>query len=192
MPAQETPGASHESHPDVPFGTLTGSHWIESLNDGTRVLIRPLREEDRERNQAFIERLSPEARRFRFMGTFKHASPALLDQLMDVDNTQQVALIALVHDDGELRGVGVSRYAATTQDKQCECAVTVADDWRHRGLGTLLMRHLISQARQNGFRQMISIDAASNKPMRDLGSHLGFRSHHDPQDATQVIHTLDL
>lgn len=177
---------------DVPFGALAGTHWIESLNDGTRVLIRPLREEDRAREQAFIERLSPQSRRFRFMDTFKHASPALLDQLMDVDNLQKVAFVALVHDNGELREVGVSRYSATERDGQCECAVSVADDWRDRGLDALLMRHLISQARKNGFRQMVSLDATDNEPMRDLLSQLGFHGQHDPQDATQVIHTLDL
>ena len=177
---------------DVPFGTLQGTHWIESLNDGTRVLIRPLREEDRGREKIFIERLSLESRRFRFMDTFKKASPALLDQLMDVDNVQQVALIALAHDDGELREVGISRYGATGKNKQCECAVTVADDWRQRGLGVLLMRHLTGQARQNGLRQMISFDAADNEPMNELARYLGFHSQRDPEEPTQVIHTLDL
>jgi GNAT superfamily N-acetyltransferase len=192
MSANKSSPTDHGHSVDAPFGALEGTHWIEALNDGSRVLIRPLRKEDREREQTFIERLSPESRRFRFMDTFKNASPALLDQLMDVDNQQQAALVALAHDDGELREVGISRYGATARDKQCECAVAVADDWCDRGLGVLLMRHLISQARKNGFRQMISLDAADNEPMRDLARHLGFRSHHDPQDSTQVIHTLDL
>ena len=186
--SQNDQGVSSE----VPFGALTGTHWIESLNDGTRVLLRPLREEDRGREKIFIERLSLESRRFRFMDSFKKASPALLDQLLNVDNVQQVALIALAHDDGELREVGISRYGTTGKDKQCECAVTVADDWRHRGLGVLLMRHLISQARQNGFRQMVSFDAADNEPMNELANYLGFRSRRDPEESTQVIHTLDL
>jgi GNAT superfamily N-acetyltransferase len=192
MPTQETTPNGNDSGPDASFGTLTGTHWIESLNEGSRVLIRPMREEDRKREQIFIDRLSLESRRFRFMDTFKKASPALLDQLMDVDNRQQAALIALAHDDGELREVGISRYGATTRDGQCEFAVTVADDWRQRGLGVLLMQHLIALARQNGFRQMVSFDAADNEPMNDMARYLNFRSHHDPQDSTQVIHTLDL
>lgn len=185
----------HDNHgvsADVPFGTLTGTHWIDSLNDGTRVLIRLLREEDRAREQAFIERLSPQSRRFRFMDTFRHASPELLDQLMDVDNLQKVAFVALAHDNGELREVGVSRYSATEHVGQCECAVTIADDWRDRGLDTVLMRHLIGQARKNGFRQMISLDATDNEATRDLLCQLGFHGHHDPHDSTQVLHTLDL
>lgn len=184
------------AHPDAsataPFGALEGTHWIESLNDGAAVLIRPLREDDRAREEAFIKRLSPQTRRHRFMDTFKEASPALVDQLMQVDHQQQEAFVALAHDNGELREVGISRYSATGKDKQCECAVTVADDWQKRGLGVLLMRHLINQARKNGYRQLISLDAADNKSMHELASYLGFHCDRDPQDATQVVHTLDL
>jgi len=171
---------------------LVGEHWIETLNDGSHVLVRPIMAEDRERETEFIERLSPESRHFRFLGEMREASPALLDQLVNVDHQKDMAFVALVHDTGVLREVGVSRYSTSGDDKHCECAVTVADDWRHRGLAVVLMRHLIDVARRNGFRQMFSIDASSNEPMRELANYLGFERKRDPQDATQVIHTLGL
>ena len=177
---------------DAPFGALEGTHWIEALNDGTRVLVRPLRADDRQREETFIRRLSPESRRQRFMDSFKQASPALIDQMMDVDNVRHMAFVALAHDNGELREVGVSRYCETALEGQCESAVVVADDWRKRGLAVLLMRHLIDQARKNGFRQMISLDAADNEAMQELASYLGFHSRRDPDDAHQIIHTRDL
>lgn len=179
-----------------PFSTfpeaITGDHWIDSLRDGTPVLIRPLREVDRERELAFINGLSHRARRMRFLGDFKQVSAAQIDQLMNVDYQKRTAFIALVHDNGVLREIGVSRYSATSDDKCCECAVTVADDWQQKGLGALLMRHLIDVARRNGFKRILSLDAVSNHDMRDLASYLGFRCALDPADATQVIHTLDL
>ena len=171
---------------------LDGDHWIEKLSDGSRVLLRPIRPEDRERERKFIERLSSEARHFRFLGEIREASPALLDQLVNVDYHNSTAFVALVHDNGTLREVGVSRYSASGDDKHCECAVTVSDDWQHRGLGVALMRHLIDLARRNGFRQMFSMDASANESMRELAKYLGFRCTRDPGDATQVIHTLDL
>ncbi len=192
MSADKSAQSDHGVSAEAPFGALEGTHWIESLNDGSRVLVRPLRQDDRQREEAFINRLSPESRRHRFMDTFKQASPALLDQMMDVDNFEHMAFIALAHDNGELREVGISRYCATGHDKQCECAVTVADDWRQRGLAVVLMQHLIEQARKNGFRQMISLDAAENQEMHDLAKYLGFQTQRDPQDGNQVIHTRDL
>ena len=92
---------------------------------------------------------------------------------------------------GKLIEIGISRYAGTGE-YQCECAVTVADEWRHLGLGTLLMEQLIKAARHNGFRQMYSVDAASNALMRDLAKSLGFETHNDPDDPHQVIHRLHL
>jgi GNAT superfamily N-acetyltransferase len=171
---------------------LSGTHWIESLADGTPVLIRPLRPQDREREEDFLRRLSPDSRRFRFLGGFKEAGPDLVNQLMDVDYDQRMAFVALAHDNGKLREVGVSRYSATSEQGHCECAVTVADDWRQRGLGVLLMRHLIDLARRNGFKVMTSLDAADNEAMRDLANYLGFHRRLDPDDSSQVIHTLDL
>ena len=192
MPNTTHPQNGADDASAIHFEKLDGTHWIESLSDGTRVLIRPLRQEDREREEDFIHRLSPESRRFRFMGGFKEASPELIDQLMDVDYDQRMAFVALAHDNGKLREVGVSRYSATDEHGHCECAVTVADDWRERGLGVLLMRHLIDLARRNGYKEMISLDAAGNEGMRDLASYLGFRRRLDPGDSTQVFHTLEL
>ncbi|MEO9215094.1 MAG: GNAT family N-acetyltransferase [Rhodanobacter sp.] len=167
-------------------------HWIDTLSDGTRVLVRPIRVEDRQLETDFIMRLSSESRRYRFLGDFKQPSKALLDQLVDVDDPQKAAFIALIHDDGHLREIGVSRFAAEPDGRSCECAITVSDDWNHRGLGVTLMKHLISVAREKGFAQLFSIDSAGNLPMRALAKHLGFIHHGVLDDATMVRYELDL
>lgn len=156
----------HNDRAAAAYAAVSGQYWIEALRDGRHVLIRPLTEKDREREYAFIKQLSPESRHMRFLAQVNEPGTAMLDQLMDVDGKKRLAYIALVHDNGKLIEIGVSRYAATA-DNECECAVTVADEYQHLGLGTTLMEHLIKAARKNGFRQMYSVDAASNAPMRD-------------------------
>ncbi|MHB2248424.1 GNAT family N-acetyltransferase [Pseudomonas fitomaticsae] len=173
------------------YASIAGQHWIEALRDGRHVLIRPLSEKDREREYAFIKRLSPESRHMRFLAQINEPSGTMLDQLMDTDNRLRLAYVALVHDNGQLIEIGVSRYAGTGEH-ECECAVTVADEWTHLGLGTLLMEHLITAARKNGMHRIYSVDAASNAPMRDLARTLGFERHNDPEDPRQVIHSLYL
>lgn len=181
-----TPVASHG------FAAIEGDHWIETLEDGTHVLIRPLRPEDRERELAFIRRLSSEARRNRFLGEVREPSPGLLDQLMNVDHHRTMAFVALVHKDGQLHEIGISRYGADKDGHRCECAVTIADDWRHRGLAVTLMRHLIAVARHEGFKAMYSVDLAQNNDMHELATYLGFSRAADPQDPSLVVHTLNL
>ncbi len=167
-------------------------HWIHTLSDGSHVLIRPLLAKDREREFAFINGLSSQARRFRFLGTITEASSTLIDQLMDVDDDHRLAYIALSHQDGQLKEVGVSRYAALDSGLRCECAVVVADAWQRRGLGLLLMEHLIDAARRNHFKTMSSLDLTDNHAMQHLAKKLGFVRFHKPAEFTDVIHELDL
>ncbi|MCQ4322233.1 GNAT family N-acetyltransferase [Stutzerimonas stutzeri] len=181
----------HNDRAAAAYAALTGRYWIEPLNNGRHVLIRPLEQSDREREYAFIKRLSPESRHMRFLSQIKEPDTAMLEQLMDTDGKQRMAYIALVHENGQLIEIGISRYAATGE-QECECAVTVADEWQQLGLGKSLMKHLIRSARINGFRYMFSIGAANNVPMQALARSLGFNRQIDPQDCHQVIHRLHL
>jgi GNAT superfamily N-acetyltransferase len=145
-----------------------------------------------ELERRFIEELSPQSRRFRFLGEMKSASPELLTQFTHLDHATEAAFVALIADRADKREIGVSRYSARTDGLSCECAVAVSDEWHNRGLATLLMQHLIDTARQRGVECMYSMDSVDNQPMRDLAEHLGFQRKQDPNDATQVIHTLNL
>lgn len=167
-------------------------HWTATLADGTRVLIRPIHKEDAALERAFLKRLSPESRRLRFLGQMSEPSDELIHNLTDIDYRRDMAFVALVHREGEKREIGVARYSTGADGKSCECAVTVSDDWRNRGLGTLLMRHLIDVARSRGVRSMMSIDEADNMGMRDLAKFFGFGRKSDPDDPSLVIHTLKL
>ncbi len=167
-------------------------HWHDKLRDGTTVLIRSLHESDLELERRFIKDLSPQARRFRFLGEIKSPSPALLKQLTQLDPERDVAFVALIADGAEKREIGVSRFNMRVDGLTCECAVTVSDEWRNQGLATILMRHLIDVARERGIECMYSMDATENYEMRELAEHLGFTHKADPDDSTQVLHTLDL
>ncbi|MDH4563916.1 GNAT family N-acetyltransferase [Pseudomonas sp. BN411] len=182
---------SSRSHAAIP-DALAGEHWVEPLKDGSHVLVRPLRPEDREREVEFIRNLSPETRHFRFLCAVKEVSPTLLDHLMEVDYQQKMAYVALVHRDGELVEIGISRYAAVGDAGECEFAVTIADGWDELGLGEVLLRHLIDSARENGFKRLYSIDAVSNVRMQRLARELGFNCRRDPREASQLIHSLEL
>jgi len=48
--------------------TPANEEHVETLTDGRRVLIRPIRPDDVERNAAFLEGLSPPSKHFLFLG----------------------------------------------------------------------------------------------------------------------------
>ena len=167
-------------------------HWIEVLRDGTRVMIRPIHKQDIELERRFIEGLSPRSRHFRFLAAITSPSDELLKQLTEIDSATAVAYVALVAVGAEKREVGVARFSAEPDGKDCEFAVTVSDDWQNRGLGTVLMRHLVDAVRARGVESMHSSDAADNDLMRKFAEHLGLQHHRDPNDATMVRYSLDL
>ena len=166
--------------------------WIDTLRDGTHVIIRPIRKQDAELERAFIKRLSPESRRMRFLGQIREPSEDMLRRLTDIDYKHEMAFIALVHRDGQTQEIGVARYSTSTDGKFCECAVTVSDEWHNKGLATLLMHHLIDVARTRGIRTMVSYDAVDNGQMRELATFLGFKRSADPSDSGMVVHSLTL
>lgn len=166
--------------------------WSETLRDRSHVLIRPINKQDKAAERDFIDGLSAEAKRYRFLGQMGSPSDRMLDRFTDIDYVHDMAFVAVVQDDARERVVGVSRYSTDPAGKRCECAVTVSDAWQDKGLGTTLMRHLIEVARMQGVHTMYSIDLAENLAMKDLARFLGFQSRPDPDDAHQVIHELAL
>jgi GNAT superfamily N-acetyltransferase len=163
----------------------------EILSDGSSVTIRPLNSQDIGIEREFIKRLSPESRHFRFLSSFAEPSEQLLGRLTKLDAATEAAFVALTVESGVEREVGVARMSAVG-DGRAEFAVTVRDDWRHRGLGTLLTKRVIAAARQRGLNALYSVDASENRPMNEFAKTLGFGSDTNPKDATEVMHTLRL
>jgi len=166
--------------------------WVERLHDRSEVLIRPMARTDAAAEKRFIDGLSDESRRYRFLGQVASPSEQLISRLTNLDFVHDVAFVAVVHEDAHERIVGVARYSLDADGQNCECAVTVADAWREKGLGTAMMCHLIDLARERGIRTMYSVDSTDNVDMHDLAKHLGFHTSSDPEDATLYIHRLDL
>jgi len=181
---------SSATDPDVP--SPAGLRWSGALRDGTPVEIRPLGPRDRQAEADFIEGLSPESRRFRFMGQFAHPSDALVRRLTSPDFVRDAAYAAVPA--GEERGplLGVARFAVDADGKRCECAVVVADAWQGKGLATALLQHLVRAARAMGLEEMYSIDPPANARLRTLARNFGFTCSPDPGNPGQLVHTLAL
>jgi GNAT superfamily N-acetyltransferase len=103
-----------------------------------------------------------------------------------------MAFIATLQKDGQEVQIGVSRYAEGERKSVREMAVTVADEWQHKGLGRLLAQHLIEYARTHGVTQLYSIDLADNTAMSHLANDLGMSGRHSEDDPNQVIYSLRL
>ena len=164
--------------------------WKERLRDGSDVFIRPIRPADIERERAFLSRLSPEYRAYRFIGLIKRPNDSVARELTCVDPARAVALVALVRERGGDAEIGAAHYCASTDGSRCDCAVTVDPRWQQRGVGRLLMRHLIEVARTRGIRRMYAVDPVRCAGAHRLAERLGFHCRPDPEDP--IVTTFEL
>ena len=117
------------------------------------------------------------------MSALRELSEAMLDRFTQIDYDREMALIALVCENGRETEIGVARYVVNADSTSCEFAVAVADAWQHRGLGSLLIRNLVDVARSRGLQTMEGIVIAGNHRMLGLMNALGFSIRTEPGDA---------
>ncbi|BFV60649.1 bifunctional GNAT family N-acetyltransferase/acetate--CoA ligase family protein [Kitasatospora sp. CMC57] len=145
------------------------------LTDGRTALIRPLGPPD---HDAVLDlhatRMSEASRRMRFFGASRRAPGLAADRLCGPPRPGFLALGAWV--DEELAGEADYESAGDGTDR-AELAVAVADTWQHRGVGTLLIEHLLHAARQRGIRTIEADTMASNLAVHRVFSDLGLPVH---------------
>ena len=139
------------------------------LRDGWELRLRELRFEDRELLKAFFDRCSPESIRYRFLSPIKSLSDALLDFLADSDGLRHVALILTRRVGDHEMIVAEGRCVVHEEQPVCaDVALLAADDWRRRGIATLLIHELIEIGCRNGVSTFTADMLWDNKEMTSL------------------------
>jgi len=147
-----------------------------ALADGRVALLRPLGPEDAALHLAATRRLSAEARRARFLGSFSPTAAAS-HYLTAVDQVDHVAWGASLHTADAVLGIGAVRFVRDgAAPQEAELAVTVVDDYQGLGLGLGLLQLAIRLARRRGIGQLTGLLREDNHRMlalaRRLGGHL--------------------
>lgn len=170
-PRPGDPDQAAEGPPVEPPPPRTGV-----LRDGTPLTIRPLLPSDREELALGYLELSEESKRRRFFSPPKRLSESLLDYLTQLDYDQRFAWVAHLRDDPEQRGLGVARWVRSRDDPtKADAAVTVADEWQGRGLGTQLLMALIDAATKRGITTFVADILWENDVLLDSLRQLGAR-----------------
>jgi GNAT superfamily N-acetyltransferase len=113
-----------------------------------RVRLRLARAEDRPAIRAFLDRLSPDTVKARYLSPLVSLTGLLGDRevvrLLERSTAERVVLLAV--DGSEVRGIGEFVKDA----EQAELALVVEDDFQGRGIGGSLLRELEQRARDEG------------------------------------------
>jgi len=172
LPAQR-PQPVADGTPAVADGTPAVADGTPAvLRDGSKVLIRPVRGSDAPLLADGFARLSARSRQMRFLTAKQSLSAAELRFFTEVDHYDHEAIGALSPADG--RGVGIARYIRDPGNPgAADIAVTIADDWQGRGLGTELLAQLSDRARRAGICRFTATVAYGNAAMSALLQKMG-------------------
>jgi acetyltransferase len=151
-----------------------------TLNNGTAVLVRPVRPEDEALFREFFENVTQEDLRLRFFAPLKDFSHLFIARLTQIDYGRAMAFVAIDEASGKM--LGGARLHANADYDRGEYAILVRSDLKGRGLGWLLMQLLIEYARAEGIRTIEGQVLSENTTMLKMCKELGFALSHDPED----------
>jgi len=152
---------------------------LDTLTDGTPVKLRSIRPEDEPMMIRFYESLSDQtvARRYfvprEIEGRSSHEQFA---RLCFIDYDREVALVA-IHESpmtGQPEIIGLGRLIKAHGQNESGFAVVIGDQWRRRGLGTLLLRKLVNIGREERLAVIRGFVPEENEGMRRLCERTGF------------------
>jgi len=156
------------------------------------LIVRPIMPQDGEQLQEYVRGLSSESRRNRFLGALSEFAPPRLEELIRMRGPRQVLLLALVQIGSKLQMVAEAMLVITPNSERGEIALSVADNWQRRGLGSVLIRHLEARARRAGARYLFGDVLRTNTAMKGLARKSGFSIRSPFTDARLVEIVKDL
>ncbi len=162
----------------------------ETLADGTRVLIRPIKPEDEEKHFAFFHSLSRQTNYYRFFSYRKKLSHEQITRFTQIDYDREMAIIALVEENDQEKTIGVNRLAYYPQEDRYEFALVVTDDWQDKGVGKILMEKLLYIARDRQIKTIYGNILAENSKMIQFCLRFGFKEY--LSEGEVVLVKLDL
>ena len=136
------------------------------LADGTKIFLRPIKAADDELLLELFNSLTPETVHLRFFSTLKYMPKEVLEKLTHLDYDKQMAIVALIDEDGRDRMVGVGRYTLLDDEPgAAEFAIVVQDSHQGRGIGSAILYHLAHVAKLQNVHTIVGYIMNENRKM---------------------------
>ena len=152
-----------------PGALLATTH---AVGDGLSVRMRLTRPSDRPRVRSFLEALSPESRRRRFMSAMPVVGESLVRHFTFYDMRNRLVVAATAPLSGHEEIVGLAEVALL-ETGLAELGLVVADDRQGQGVGKLLSEAAAALAAQHGATHLKAELLEDNVAMRRLMERLG-------------------
>jgi acetyltransferase len=167
-----------------PYPTKYVMPW--RLDDGTDVILRPIRPEDELLEREMLTSLSMQSMRNRFFGYINEITHEMLIRFCNIDYDREMAIIGEVTQGDKKKIIGIGRLIMDADYRTGEFAVVVHDEHQGRGLGYKLVDLLIGVAQEKGMQSIQGVVLTENKVMLEICERLGFTITPMPDETSKV------
>ncbi|HOM10915.1 MAG TPA: GNAT family N-acetyltransferase [Spirochaetota bacterium] len=141
---------------------------------GIKLKLRPVKISDEELLKDFFYSLSDQSLYRRFISTRKDMPHERLQEMVVIDYTKEMVILAVIEQNEKEVVVGVGQYGIQEFQHWAEVAFAVRDDYQYKGIGQVLLSYLTQIAKRNGLLGFTAEVLVENKPMLHLFEKMGF------------------
>ncbi len=172
----------------APYPNQYESDWL--LEDGTPILLRPMKPEDEGLVKELLENCSDQTLYFRYFRLIKNFPHSFLIRFTQNDYDREMGITAFGVPPGPEVMMGVGRLVMDPDRETAEFAVIVADPYHGKGLGEKLIQEVVRIARDYGVKSLWGEVLAENVPMLGLMKKTGFNIHPAEDNVRRVEKAL--
>ncbi|AOH87295.1 hypothetical protein AWL63_23075 (plasmid) [Sphingomonas panacis] len=158
---------------------------ILATRSGLQLHVRPAVAADEARLEALFEGVTLEDLRFRFLSAVQHVGHDQIAAMLRVDHVGSETFVAFEPESDNL--VATAMLAADPTLATAEVAISVHRNYKGRGIGWALLKHVAGIARAKGIGRLQAIESRENHAAIDLEREMGFTAHACPGEPTLLM-----
>jgi GNAT superfamily N-acetyltransferase len=137
--------------------------------------LRSARSSDGDALQTYVRGLSPQSRYNRFLGAANELPASELARALAANGRDTLTLLLTSKAEDRETVVGEARMALSCAKRAGEFSMSIADDWRHVGIGSALLQEIERKAATDGIELLFGDTLRTNEGMIGLAHARGFR-----------------
>jgi GNAT superfamily N-acetyltransferase len=158
---------------------------ILATRSGLRLHVRPAVAADEAGLKVLFEGMTLEDLRFRFLSAVQHVGHDQIVAMLRVDHIGSETFVAFEPENDEL--VATAMLAADPTLATAEVAISVHRDYKGRGIGWALLKHVADIARAKGVGRLQAIESRENHAAIELEREMGFKAHGCPGEPALML-----
>lgn len=167
-------------YPDQAFIPGKEGEYPEALearrttHGGMNIFLRPISIADERLLKDFFYSLSSDSRYHRFVSARRDMLHDRLQKIVVIDYTKEMAILAVVEQDGAEIIAGMGQYYIDEHQHTAEVAFVVRDEFQGRGIGSELLDYLVFIGRKSGLLGFSAVVLSDNRKMLQMFERAGF------------------